>query len=174
MAEEPPKAAESDERVENRGTPPGKGTITPAHGGRIGNPPFEPTEEQRLQVRTLAKVCSIPMITQVTGLKKDVLHKYFQRDLDLGKAEAVATIGAKLLEKAMGGNLTAMIFFLRTQGKWNTRVELANPDGTPLMRPYDLSGIPIEQKRLLLPILDALMGQHAPEEEPDGGPERLH
>lgn len=176
MADKPPEAPEAPERVDHRGTPPGAGTVTPAQGGRIGNPPFEATEEQRVQVRTLAKVCSQPMIAEIIGVSTDTLQRHFRKELTIGKAEAVSTIGAKLLQKAMDGNLTAMIFFLRTQGKWNTRIEHVGADGGPI-RTFDLSGYSTEQKRLLLPLLDAMLSQHGglPDEEgPNVGGDRIH
>lgn len=173
MADTPPEGPDGPERADHRGTPAGAGTITPAHGGRIGNPPFEPTDEQRIQVRTLAKVVSQEMICRITGLKKDTLNRHFRHELDIGKAEAVSTIGAALLQKAMAGNLTAMIFYLRTQGKWNTRVEHVGADGGPI-RTYDLSPFSLDDKRRLLPLLDALLGQHGGSEgEEDAGGERI-
>jgi hypothetical protein len=41
-------------------------------------------------------------------------------------------VGAKLLAKALAGNLTAMIFYLRTQGGWAAKHELTGPGGGPL------------------------------------------
>jgi hypothetical protein len=174
MADEAPERPEGPARVDRRGTPPGAGTVVSPTGGRIGNPPFQATEEQRIQVRTLAKVCSQEMIATQLGISTDTLQRHFRRELDMGKAEAVSTIGAGLLKKAMDGNLTAMIFYLRTQGKWNTRVEHTGVDGGPI-RTYDLSGFSLEQKRQLLPLLEAMMAQGgALEGEENVGGDRLH
>lgn len=175
MADKPPEAANGMTRTDHRGTPPGAGTVVTVTGGRIGNPKFEPTDEQRIQVRTLAKVCSQAAIAELVGLSEDTIQRHFAKEWAAGKAEAVSTIGAKLLKKAMDGNLTAMIFYLRTQGKWNTRLEVTGVDGGPI-RTYDLSGFNLDQKRQLLPLLDALLGQHAAaaEEEADGGVGRVH
>lgn len=141
---------------------PGQGSITPEHGGRIGNPPYEPTDEDRLNVRVWAKIASQELIANQLGIGVKTLRQHFRKELDAGKFEAVATVGGKLLQKALGGNLTAMIFYLRTQGKWNTRIEHTGADGGPIeTRQVDLSealdGITEEQLAAIEPILERLI-----------------
>jgi DNA invertase Pin-like site-specific DNA recombinase len=70
------------EKSDARGTPPGAGTIAPAHGGRIGNPPFQPTEEQRQTVLTYAKVMSQEMIADALDISVDTLVRHFRKELD--------------------------------------------------------------------------------------------
>jgi hypothetical protein len=155
------------ERRDRRGCPPGAGTAqgvpgTRHYAGKIGNPPFVATDEQRQNVRLYAKVMSHEMIAASfePPISIDTLKRHFRKELDDGKREAVAAVGGKLLAKAMGGNMTAMIFYLRTQGKWNTRVELSGPDGGPIQH-LDLSPILAnfsdEQLALIEPILEQLL-----------------
>lgn len=144
-----------------RGTPPGKGTMPGGHGGRIGNPPHVPTDELRLQVKTLAKVTSKEAIAATIGVSVATLHRHYRAELDDGLNEAVATVGAKLLGKALEGNLTAMIFFLKTRGKgaYSQRIEHTGADGGPL-RHVDLSGFLAgksdDELAALLPLLEQL------------------
>jgi hypothetical protein len=123
-----------------RGTPKGQGVVVTANGGRIGNPRHIVTEDMRLQVQTLAKVTSQEHAAASLKISVDTLQRYYAKEWEAGLAEAIAAIGAKLLNKAMGGNLTAMIFFLRTRGKgaYSTRVEHTGIDGSAL-RTFDFS-----------------------------------
>lgn len=73
-------------------------------------------------------------------ISTDTLQRHYRAELDAGKREAVAAVGAKLLSKALAGNLTAMIFYLRTQGGWAVRHEIGGPDGQPLNVSIDLTG----------------------------------
>lgn len=109
--------------------------------GRIGNPPHVPTPEMRERVRTYAKVMSQQMIAASfePPISTDTLQRHYRAELDAGKRDAVAAVGGRLLAKAMAGNLTAMIFYLRTQGGWTAKHELTGPNGQPL-RAFDLSG----------------------------------
>lgn len=148
------------ERTDRRGTPPGQGTVDGLNGGRIGNPPFVPTEQQRSDVRTWIKIADADTIAGYMGISRDTLDRHFKRELKEGRFMMIATLGAKAIDMAMKGDRTMLIFVLRTQGKWNTRVELAGPDGGPL-RFVDVSqaleNYSDEQLALLEPILERLL-----------------
>jgi hypothetical protein len=143
-----------------RGAPPGAGTVLPPHGGRIGNPPFVATDEQRTQVKTLTKVCSHDMIADLLNISVATLKRHFVDELKQGKAQAVAAVGGKLLQKAMAGHPASMIFYLRTQAKWNVRVEHSGLDGGPI-RTVDVSSqignMTDEQLAVLEPLLGAIL-----------------
>jgi hypothetical protein len=147
------------EKRERRGCPPGAGTV--AHnGGRIGNPPYVPTEEMRQNVRTWIKIADAETIAGYMGISRDTLDKYYARELKEGRFMMIATLGAKAIDMAMKGDRTMLIFVLRTQGKWNTRLELTGKDGSPL-RHIDISKVletySDEQLTLLEPVLEQLL-----------------
>lgn len=135
-------------KTDRRGCPPGAGTQlgAPPPGahqmnlGRIGNPPHIPTTETRERVQTYAKVMSQQMIAASFDppISTDTLQRHYRAELDAGKREAIAAVGGRLLAKAMAGNLTAMIFYLRTQGGWAAKHEISGPGGGPL-RTIDLT-----------------------------------
>lgn len=110
----------------------------PERMGQIGNPPHIATEQNRETVRLYAKVMSQEMIASAIGVSVDTLQRHYRAELDAGKREAIAAVGGKLLAKAMAGNLTAMIFYLRTQGGWSAKHEITGPGGGPL-RTVDLT-----------------------------------
>jgi hypothetical protein len=129
-------------KIDRRGCPPGQGTrqaaplpnAPDAPRGLIGNPPHIPTPELRDRVQTYAKVMSQKMIAASFDppISEDTLQRHYRAELDAGKREAVAAVGGRLLAKAMAGNLTAMIFYLRTQGGWAAKHEFSGPGGQPL------------------------------------------
>jgi hypothetical protein len=133
-----------------RGAPAGGGTITPAHGGRIGNPPFIPTDEQRLQVRAHAKVFPVHAehyIATLIGISVSTLRRHFQDDLTLGRAEMLASVGAQMINRSLNadaetvkGDIDAQKFILARLGGWTTKVEVGDKARQPFGgEPVDLS-----------------------------------
>lgn len=132
------------------------------NGGRIGNPPFEPTDAQRAEVRTLAKVANQAVIAQVLGVSVDTLARHFREELDQGAAQAVVAVGSILLQKALGGHGPSINFYLATRGKgsYSRRVELTGPEGGP-MRTFNTAGMSPEMKRALLAEVEGMIAEHA-------------
>jgi hypothetical protein len=157
-----------------RGAPPG-GAFAGRNGGTIGNPPFEPTVEQREKVRTLAKTFPVHArhyIARLIGVSVSTLDRHFHDDMEQGRAEMLAAIGAQMIKRAMDaggaapakGELDAQKFILARLGGWSTKVEVAGPGGGALQTvSYDLSALSEDEKRALLPVLDKLI-----QEQPDG------
>ena len=54
----------------------------------------------------------------------------FAEAIKRGKQRGVATIANKLYEAAEGGNMAAMIFFLKTQGGWTEKQIIETKDTT--------------------------------------------
>lgn len=142
------------------------------HGGSIGNPPFVPTDQQRADVRAWAKIADENTIARQLGISRSTLVKYFAPELQSGRFEAVAAIGGKLIQKAMAGNIPSMIFYLRTQGKWNTRVEVTGADGGPVQH-IDLAkfleGKSEAELAILEPLIEQLIAAGNPDEPGNAG-----
>ena len=101
-----------------------------------GRPPHQPTEQSRIQVKTLAAVgIRHEDIASKLGISADTLTKYYRQELDEGRIDANAQIGKSLYDQAKSGNTTAMIFWLKTRAGWKeTNVtELTNSDGSPIL-----------------------------------------
>jgi len=102
---------------------------------KMGRPPHEPTEQTRLQVKTLAAVgIRHEDIAAKLGITADTLTKYYRKELDDGRVDANAQIGKSLFEQARAGNTAAMIFWLKTRAGWKeTNVhEVSGLDGQAL------------------------------------------
>jgi hypothetical protein len=57
-------------------------------------------------------------IAEIIGCAPKTLRKRFRDELDRGVAEANATIAGYLFAAAKAGNITAQIFWLKTQANW--------------------------------------------------------
>lgn len=101
-------------------------------GGRIGNPPYEPTDEDRANVRTWIKVTSADAIAGFMGISRDTLDRHYKEELSAGRFELVAKLGGIAIKMALEGDRTMLIFCLRTIGKWSSRLELTGPNGGPM------------------------------------------
>jgi hypothetical protein len=147
-----------------RGTPPGEGTVRPAHGGQIGNPPFVPTDEKRRDVEAWVRAgLTEDDIAILLECSRSTVRRHFERELKMGQARLKVAMGGKAVKMALEGDRTMLIFWLRTKAKWNVRVEHTGADGGPI-RTYDLSQFDSDQKRLLLTMIDQMIEQHGGEE----------
>lgn len=66
-------------------------------------------------------------IADALGVSRTTLNnrrresEQFEQAIKRGKAKGVAIVTSKLMEQVKGGNVTAMIFFLKTRGGWSER-----------------------------------------------------
>lgn len=102
-----------------------------------GRPPVTLTEAQRAEVETLAAVLNAEQIADFLGIGRTTFFALLNRDEDLserykrGKARAIGAVAQSLVTKARAGNVTAMIFFLKTQGGWRETVEVTKAGELP-------------------------------------------
>lgn len=164
-----PKVRDDDAR----GTPPGKGVIK-SNGGQIGNPPFVATPKMRADVEAWVRTGSTieDLAVLITAYyhvpcSPSTVERHFKTERQLGRAKLKVALGGKLVKMALEGDKTALIFWLRTQAKWNTRVEHVGADGGPI-KTFDLSGFDLDEKRVLLGVIDQLLAQHGEEEAAHG------
>ena len=86
-----------------------------------GPPPFKPTDDERKMVEQMTAV-GIPQESQCLvirdGIDDKTLRKHFRRELDTAKTKANAKVGGMLFNKIMNGDMTAAIFWAKTQMNW--------------------------------------------------------
>jgi hypothetical protein len=107
--------------------------------GRIG---FCPTDENKHLVKFLAGLgLRAEDIAQLVNNKQgkpiscDTLARYFSAELAKGRLESNIAVAKTLYEKAMKGDNTCMIFWLRTRAGWKDepqRIEHSGPNGLPI------------------------------------------
>lgn len=144
---------------------------SPKRKKKTGPAPWEPSESQRAQARALA-ACSHGVRDIAIFFGKDVktVRKAFKEELINGRTWFHARLSVGLAQKALAGNLAAIIFTLKCKYQWreNQRLELTGKDGQPL----SFSDLSDDAARQLLDALRANLGAegagsgHAEEETP--------
>lgn len=94
-----------------------------------GRPPFDPSKEQRTTVELMASI-GVPQeaIAAAIGIAEKTLREHFRAELDTGKVKTITRVADSLVRQALAGNVTAMIFYLKTQAGWKEteRHEVSN------------------------------------------------
>jgi hypothetical protein len=98
------------------------------HGGKregSGRKPHEPTEHQRGQAKSLAGFgVTVKEIAALMGIDQETLTKYYQDDMDAGRATANARVSSRLFDRATKeGDTTAMIWWTKARMKWSEKTE---------------------------------------------------
>ncbi|MFB6349469.1 hypothetical protein ACFBZI_08550 [Moraxella sp. ZJ142] len=111
-----------------------------AKGGR---PLTTLDDKQIAQVEALASVLTIEQIADYFGISRKTFYAIMERQPEVsthykrGKAKAIGSIAQNLLTQAKEGNLTAIIFFLKTQAGWreqdNTELEKVQAQPTTIV-----------------------------------------
>ena len=59
-------------------------------------------------------------IASILDINADCLARHYAKELKTARLIRVKKAGTRLFELAMAGDITALIFFLKTQGRWRT------------------------------------------------------
>lgn len=85
-----------------------------------------------------SKGLTIEQIAASLGISDRTLYSKKKRYAEIadaikkGQAAGIATIANKLFQKAMGGNVAAMIFFLKARADWSDKLQIEGPGSGPL------------------------------------------
>ena len=107
---------------------------------KAGRPPYQPTKEGRQMVEVLrANAVDVGDIARQLGIDRKTLYNYFSEELANGKATIISRIGAQVIKRAMAGDNTMIMFYLKNHGgdawKDKARLEHTGPNGTALVPP---------------------------------------
>jgi len=98
----------------------------------MARPPFEPTPEQRRMVKSLSALGirqeEIALIMEITP---PTLRRHFRDELDRGGVEANSQVAQALFKLALAGNVTAMIFWLKSRAGWHQSIPDNRNAGPP-------------------------------------------
>lgn len=96
-----------------------------------GLPKHQPTDATRQTVQLHVMVGSRQeVIAEILGISVDTLYRHYKAEMDTAREKANASIGGALYKKAMGGDTTAIIFWLKTRARWKETVDISNEDGS--------------------------------------------
>lgn len=98
------------------------------------------TDDQIIQVEALAATLNLGQIADYFGIGVSRFNEMrkenpeIERRYYMGKSRAIESVAQTLLDKAKGGNVAAMMFYLKTQAGWKDirRVEQTGADGSPI------------------------------------------
>lgn len=107
---------------------------------KAGRPPKELTDQQRGEVETLAAFLSTEQMAAYFCMSHDTFTAICEREPEIlraykrGKAKAIGKVAQGLVQKALAGDTTSAIFFLKTQARWREteRHEITGADGAPI------------------------------------------
>lgn len=117
----------------------------------MGRPKKALTTKQVAQVEALAGVLTQAQIADYFGMSERTLRQRLMDDPEvaaayqMGRAKTIQDVATNLVMQAKEGNMTAAIFYLKTQAGWK---EVSAHEHT--MIPVDLSQLTAEQRRALL------------------------
>lgn len=97
-----------------------------------GSPRHKTTKTTRAYVVRMSSVGVNQVdIAAVLDISPTTLIKYYRKDLHDERTENVGKVAGALLKSAIDGNVTSMIFYLKTQGGWREiqHHEHSGPDG---------------------------------------------
>ena len=96
-----------------------------------GLPKHEPTDATRQTVALHATVGTRQeVMAEILGISVDTLQRHYRSELDTSREKANASVGGALFKKAMAGDTTAMIFWMKTRARWRETVDISNDDGS--------------------------------------------
>jgi hypothetical protein len=97
----------------------------PLRRGQI-SPRWVPAHEQIENIRLYARAgLTQEQIDTIFGKSADTLqrHSEIRTAMDTGRLEAVGKVAETRYQVALDGNVPAMIFYLKTQGRWSEKTE---------------------------------------------------
>lgn len=89
-----------------------------------GRPIVELTPQQVVEMQALAAVLTKAQVADYFGICENTLREIEKRQPEVseaykkGRVKQIASMGSNLINMAKEGNVTANIFYLKTQGGW--------------------------------------------------------
>ena len=91
----------------------------------MGRKTIELTDKQRSELEALSCYLSLEQTADYLGICRKTLLRIRKEDESIdalykkGRAKGIGTVAQSLIKQAMAGNVTAMIFYLKTQAGWH-------------------------------------------------------
>ena len=112
----------------------------------MGRPRKTLTEEQIIQVESLAAYLSSEQIADYLEIGRKTFYDIMERDKRVsirykkGRVKAIAQVAQKsIIQKALEGNMVAGMFYLKTQAGWRETSEDRTDDAPPVSISFEVS-----------------------------------
>lgn len=113
----------------------------------MSRPPHAPSKESRQLVQLHATIGTTQaVIADILGIDDKTLRLYYREELDHASAQANATIGGALFNKAKSGDTTAMIFWMKTRAGWRERHDINHTSSDGSMTPQVVERVIVQAK----------------------------
>src|SRR4051812_19712089 len=85
----------------------------------MARPRWQPTPADREKIAMMTAL-GIPQLTicEIVGVTDKTLRRACRHEISTGQAQANTKVGKALFQKALGGDVTAMIFWLKCRAGW--------------------------------------------------------
>lgn len=121
-----------------------------------GRPEVKRSEDLARRIKSYAAV-GVPAadIAKTCSMSETTLRKLYSEELETAAIDATAQVAGKLFQECMGGNVTAMIFWMKTRGRWSEKSEVEVTGGggvlvvNPVMTPEEWTAAAAKQQAAL-------------------------
>lgn len=115
-----------------------------------GRPGHEPNDVTRQTVLMHVAVGTTTQdIARLLGVSLRTLKRHYREELNFGKAKANASVAGKLFNRAMNGDTTAQIFWMKASAGWSDKqqVQFSSEDGTTPVNKVEIEVIGDDAKK---------------------------
>ena len=104
--------------------------------------PHEPTPQTRAQVQTMSMAgIRQETIADIVDVDPKTLRKYYRKELDHATAKVISQTASLLFDQCKAGNVSAMMFLLKTRGGWRETNQIDHTSSDGSMTPKPFSGL---------------------------------
>lgn len=91
-------------------------------------------QSERVQLEALAQYLTLNQLADYFGIARSTLQEIIKREPEVfgiykkGRSKTISQVAKSLIDKAIAGDTTSAIFFLKTQAGWREVQEIINHD----------------------------------------------
>jgi hypothetical protein len=91
----------------------------------MARPRWQPTAKEREQVSMMTAIgIAQPAICRILKVSEKTLRRACRFEIATGQAQANTQVGEALFQAAVGGNVAAMIFWMKTRAGWKETITI--------------------------------------------------
>ena len=102
-----------------------------------GRPEVVLTDEQVIEVGALAASLNTDQIADYFGINRATFYRIMERQPEVmrryqeGKSKTIQNVGNALIQKALKGDTSSMVFYLKTQAGWKETQQIEHKHELP-------------------------------------------